>query len=151
MPDATWPVLQARMMKLPSESQAKLAAAAASEVVAVWSAVAPMEVEGPPAHAAASARSWLQERILHSGLKATASAAYGAVGASQLPHGSRARSAGLAAAHAAFALHYLAEGDSGHVFTSARDAISNAVAACTDPGLLARLLLDARDMPEKSD
>jgi hypothetical protein len=53
--------------------------------------------------------------------------------------------AGLAAAHAAFALHFWALRNHDKVFAAARDATENALAASDDPGLTDRLLHLAQD------
>jgi hypothetical protein len=133
-----WRSIHDRLSRLDSESLVNVALGAAAAVLPVWEASAPSVVRERPIEAITAIRAWARTRVVPSDIKKLATEAYGAVGSSGLPPGD-VRLAGLAAAHAAFALYFWAQGDRERVLTAARDAIGNALNASSESHLASDL------------
>jgi hypothetical protein len=125
MTTCQWRSIYDRLSELDPELQVTHAVSAASAVLRVWEARAPSSVREKPVQAVTAVREWTLTHVVPKDIKTIATEAYAAVGYSGLPP-IQARRAGLEAAHAAFALHFLSQGDSRRTFTASRDAVLNA-------------------------
>jgi hypothetical protein len=132
-----WSAIHGRLTALDDDALVRVATAAARAVLPVWMEGVPSAMHTAALKAMAALDEWTSTGRVPRDIKDIATEAYGAVGTSGLPP-SEARRAGLAAAHAAFALHFWTLRSHDKVFAAARDATENALAASDDPGLADR-------------
>lgn len=116
------------LLELEPEELVRAAAERADEVISIWhraQGCPPLDLDAP-SRALSIVRNWLRTGVTSSEIKSLAANAYSVVASSNLPHGSPERAAGRAAAHTAFALHFLSLDMPEKVLAAARDAISSA-------------------------
>lgn len=134
-----WAKVYERLSTLDAEALVRIAIAASDAVQAEWETDTSWSSHALLIEVAAALDSWIVSGEIHARIKDLAATAYATLGVSELP-GSQARRAGLAVAHAAFALYFWSVRNKEKVFSATRDAVGHALAASSEPLLEERLL-----------